>query len=70
MNKIVHISGMTCGHCKMKVEQRLAELKEVKSVEVDLLEGTAEIELSETISDEKLAEVIKDAGYTLSSVEA
>jgi copper chaperone CopZ len=70
MNKVAHISGMTCGHCKMKVEQRLAEMKEIKSVEVDLLEGTAEIELSEALSDEALSDALKEAGYTLTSVEA
>ena len=41
MNKIIHIAGMTCGHCKMKVENSLAELDAVNSVDVDLLDGTA-----------------------------
>jgi Cu+-exporting ATPase len=70
MNKVAHISGMTCGHCKMKVEQELGALKEVKSVDVDLIEGTAEIELSEALSDEALSKAVKEAGYTLTSVDA
>jgi Cu+-exporting ATPase len=65
MIKTIHIAGMTCGHCKMKVEKSLAELEAVNSVDVDLLDGTAELDLNKEISDELLASTIKNAGYTL-----
>jgi Cu+-exporting ATPase len=68
MIKIAHISGMTCGHCKMKVEKELTELQGVDKVEVDLLEGTAEIELSDEISSDLLSNTLKNAGYTLISI--
>lgn len=35
------IKGMHCAHCKMTVEKGLAELKGVRSVQVDLFAGTA-----------------------------
>ena len=69
MIKTAHISGMTCGHCKMKVEQELASLQGVDKVEVDLLEGSAEIEFSEVVSLDLLSTTLKKAGYTLTSLD-
>ena len=67
--KKLHITGMTCGHCKMKVEASLLELNEVESAEVDLIEGIAEVAFSNGISEEQLRDKLKQSGYTLTSVE-
>lgn len=65
MNKTLQVEGMTCGHCKMKVEQSLLSLEEVKAADVDLIEGSVEINLSSDLSNEKIAAVLKEAGYTV-----
>lgn len=67
--KILHITGMTCGHCKMKVEASLLELNEVESADVDLIDGTAEVAFSTDVSEEKLREKLNKSGYTLTLVE-
>lgn len=69
MNKKIQIEGMTCGHCKMKVENVLGELDSVDSVEVDLIDGIAELQLSGDLEDEFLSKVISDAGYKVVSID-
>ncbi|AKI97324.1 heavy-metal-associated domain-containing protein [Kosmotoga pacifica] len=63
------IKGMTCNHCKMRVEKALSEVEGVESVEVNLNEGFAVIETSKDIPEELLKEVIEDTGYELVKVE-
>lgn len=66
MKKII-IEGMSCGHCKARVEKALNELDGITSAVVDLEAKTATIE-GET-SDEILRETIDDAGYDVISIE-
>jgi len=68
MNKTLQIEGMTCGHCKTKVEKALIELNEINTAEVDLIDGTVEIIGDEEISDELLIKTISEAGYKLLSI--
>ena len=68
MKKILHIEGMTCGHCKMKVEKALGSLPAVKEAEVDLIEGIAEVDLSNDIDDAAFMQCIEEAGYMLKSI--
>ena len=68
MNKTLQIEGMTCGHCKTKVEKALIELNEINTAEVDLIDGTSEIIGDEEISDELLIKTISEAGYKLLSI--
>ena len=42
----LQIEGMTCGHCKMKVEKTLQDLTDITTAEVDLIEGIAEINIT------------------------
>jgi Cu+-exporting ATPase len=65
MHKTLKIEGMTCGHCKMKVENTLNDLSSVDSAEVDLIDGTCEVELNTDINSDDLNKIIADAGYTL-----
>ena len=69
MKKILHIEGMTCGHCKMKVEKALGSLAPVKDVDVDLIEGIAEVELSNDLDDTFFVKQIEEAGYKLRSIK-
>jgi copper chaperone CopZ len=66
------VDGMTCGHCVKHVSGDLAELPEIAEVMVTLnAGGTSDVvvTLNDDITDEKLAEVIDEAGYTLAGVE-
>lgn len=69
MKKTLIIEGMTCNHCKMRVEKALADVAGIDGVSVDLASKTASIELSEDIEDAVLIEVVDDAGYELIEVK-
>ncbi|MCC5908961.1 MAG: heavy-metal-associated domain-containing protein [Clostridiaceae bacterium] len=69
MKKKINIEGMSCGHCVGHVEKALKGLAEVKNVVVDLQGKNAVVELTEDLSQEKLTEVIDDAGYDVVSIE-
>ena len=58
------ISGMSCNHCKMKVEKALKTLDGVENVEVNLADGVADVKYDPSkISTDQLKDVIIDAGY-------
>lgn len=66
------VDGMTCDHCVKHVSTDLAELPEVAEVMVTLnAGGTSDVvvTLNDDVTDEKLAEVIDEAGYTLVGVQ-
>lgn len=65
--KKITIEGMSCGHCKARVEKALSELDGISSAVVDLESKTATIEGD--ASDEVLRETIDDAGYDVISIE-
>ncbi len=69
LKKEIFIEGMTCNHCKMKVEEALKKQKEVKEAKVDLREKKAEILLNKDITDEKIKEIIEDLGYEVTKIE-
>lgn len=68
MEKIMTIEGMTCGHCKSRVEKVLGETDGINSAIVDLENKTATINLSSDLSNETLTKIITDAGYEVISV--
>lgn len=60
----LNVQGMTCNHCKMAVTNALSELEGVQNVEVQLQEGTVNVEYDEGKVDvEKMKEAIEDQGY-------
>ncbi|MGM0385260.1 MAG: heavy-metal-associated domain-containing protein [Actinomycetota bacterium] len=66
------VDGMTCAHCVKHVSGDLAELPEIAEVMVTLnAGGTSDVvvTLNDDVKDEKLAEVIDEAGYTLVGVD-
>lgn len=56
------IEGMTCIHCKERVESRLNELAGV-SARVKLKEKTAYVSMDREVSDERLRRAVENAGY-------
>jgi copper chaperone len=64
---VLKISGMTCNHCKMKVEKALRTLDGVESVQVDLNTGQATVSFdSAKLRAEDLRTVVSEAGYEIS----
>lgn len=55
------IQGMTCGHCKKAVEEALASVDGVTSVEVDLDAGRAKVEGG---SLDAMVAAVAEEGYT------
>lgn len=69
MKKTIFIEGMSCNHCKMRVENTLKELDGVTDVVVQLDNKLAEVELSTEITNEVLTEAIDDIGFDVTKIE-
>ena len=69
MKKIIKINGMSCGHCVGHVETALKDICGVKSVDVNLENQSASVELAHDVEDSKFKEAIEEAGYEYISVE-
>ena len=69
MKKEMIIEGMSCNHCKMRVEKALGELAGVDSVVVDLASKTATLELTAELEDVTLTEAVEDAGYDVVEIK-
>ncbi len=65
MNKILKIEGMTCGHCSMKVKEKLLDICGVSEVEVSLEDKTATVQLEHEVSNQKFKDSIQFIGYKL-----
>ena len=60
----LRVSGMTCGHCQMKVENALKQTAGVYSAVVGLDTGEAEIDFNDdTTTADQLVAAVKQAGY-------
>lgn len=58
MRQNVKISGMTCQACVSSVTEKLISLDEVKDLKIDLAEGDVVLEVSKTLTLEKLTFVL------------
>jgi Cu+-exporting ATPase len=65
MEIVLKVDGMTCGHCKARVEKVLNAIEEVSSVEVDLSSKNVKVTLSKDIDSKILEDAIVDAGYEI-----
>ncbi len=65
----IYIDGMSCEHCKMRVEKALSGIENVKDVNVDLEGGYADLKTDGVISEEVFREKIDDAGYDFVRIE-
>jgi copper chaperone len=58
------ISGMTCGHCRLKVEQALKGVGGVYTAIVDLPDGEAEVDFDDDqVTTAVLIGAVAKAGY-------
>jgi copper chaperone len=60
----LRVSGMTCGHCQLKVEKALLGASGVYSAVVDLSGGEAEVDFDDdTTTTDQIITAIEKAGY-------
>jgi copper chaperone CopZ len=69
MKKTISIGGMSCGHCKARVEEFLNKIEGVKA-KVDLKKNKATIKSKVEIDDKILTAAITEAGFEALSVTA
>ena len=69
MTKTVHIKGIMCAHCEMRVKKALEALPFVESAEASHDNGTAVIQTSADFDESAVKAAISDAGYEFVSVD-
>ncbi len=64
MEQTLNVQGMTCGHCKMSVENALKDLEGVQTAEVNLDAGNVAVTYDEAkVNQDAMKEAIEDQGY-------
>ena len=69
ITKIISIEGMHCEHCSKRVEGALKDLKEVKSVKVNLEDKNAEVVLKADVENEILKAAVEDIGFEVVNIK-
>ena len=62
------VSGMTCSHCKLKVENEL-NAKGTIWAEANLKDGSVLVRLKEDLPDDTLRRIVSRVGYTVVGIE-
>ena len=58
------VSGMTCDHCRGRVESSIKAIAGVYGVYVDLADGCAEVDFDDgKTNQDAFVEAVKSAGY-------
>jgi len=65
--KTLSVSGISCTGCEQTVEDALAELDGVTSVEADHEGDTVEVGVEDGVADEDIHGAIEQAGYEVAS---
>ena len=65
------MSGMVCAFCAQGIEKKMRALSQTKDVYVNLKQRVVAVELKEgqTLSNDTVKDLIKDAGYEVTSIE-
>jgi len=64
----IWIDGMSCEHCRKRVERQLEMLEEVRKVSVDLDAGIAFLS-GAGLAPDRIVEAVKNAGYEVREIE-
>ena len=66
-----NVNGMVCAFCAQGIEKKMRALTQTKDVYVNLKQRIVAVELKEgqTLSNETVKDLIKDAGYDVTSIE-
>lgn len=65
--KVVDIEGMTCGHCKARVEQALDTIAGA-AAEVNLHRNHAVVKMTREVSDDEIRRALAGSGYTITGI--
>ncbi|MGI6148283.1 MAG: heavy-metal-associated domain-containing protein [Firmicutes bacterium] len=68
MKKIMHLQGLSCGHCQRRVEQALNAIPGV-TARADLTNQQAAVTMSAAVDDQTLRSAVEEAGYQVISIE-
>ena len=69
MTKNIHINGIMCGHCEMRVKKALEALPFISEAKVSHETGTAVVQADGAFSEEAVRLAVKDAGYEFVSID-
>ena len=62
----IRVEGMTCGHCKMTVENAAGELPGVDSAKVNLKKSTLTVKYdAAAVTIDDIKEAVVEAGYSV-----
>lgn len=66
-----NVNGMVCAFCAQGIEKKMRALSQTKDVYVNLKQKIVAVELKDgqTLSFDKVKELIKDAGYDVTTIE-
>jgi mercuric ion binding protein len=66
-----NVNGMVCAFCAQGIEKKMRALTQTQDVYVNLKQRIVAVELKEgqTLSNDKVKAIIKDAGYDVTSIE-
>lgn len=62
-DKIYTVTGMTCGHCEMSVQEEISEIAGVTAVNAD--SKTGKVEVSGEFTDAEIAAAVTEAGFSV-----
>ena len=62
------VNGMTCGGCAHNVEEMLSEIEGVFSASVDIVTGTAQVEMKEHISMDVFSKAFLGTKYKIEEI--
>lgn len=67
----VKVSGMVCSMCAQGIKKKFSQIKEVKEIDVNLDTKFVAIKTNDDqdIQDDKIKEIITEAGYNVASIE-
>jgi copper chaperone len=60
---VLHVEGMSCGHCVKAVSGAVSAVHGVTGIQVDLAAKTATVEHDAQVTFEALKAAIEDQGY-------
>jgi len=57
-----HVTGMTCDHCVHAVTDELQALTGVRAVDVDLADGTVQVDATSPLTEAEVSDALDEAG--------
>lgn len=66
-----NVNGMVCAFCAQGIEKKMRALPQTKDVYVNLKQRLVAVEIKDgqTLSNDTVKEIIKKAGYSVTSIE-